>query len=178
MSLHDDLLEQAFHLIQREPRKPRQASLRRAVSAAYYALFHLLTAEGAKRLSPARPKGLRPLLQRAYNHGDMRNVCVSLASGQRSFLKSGSPGQNAASTHQLLSFPLDAALFDVIEAFLFLQAARNDADYNLNTQLNRTDARRHVRAAREAFAAWSAIRDTPNATVFLSALLLQRHWGR
>lgn len=178
MSLHDDLLEQAFHLIKREPRKPRQASLRRAVSAAYYALFHLLIAEGARRLAPARPKGLRPLIQRAYNHGDMRAVCVSIASGQRSFLKSGSLGQNALPTHQVLSFPLDAALFDVIEVFLLLQAARNDADYNLNTQLSRTDARRHARATREAFADWASIRDTPNATVFLSALLLQRHWGR
>ena len=178
MPLPNDLLDQAFHLAGREPKKPRQASLRRAVSAAYYALFHLLTAEGAKRLSPAKPKGLRPLIQRAYNHGDMRNVCVSVAAGQRAFLKSGLSGQNPSPTHQLLRFPLDAALFDVIEAFLLLQAARNDADYNLHTQLSRTEVLRRVEDARQAFTDWISIRDTPNATVFLSALLLQRHWGR
>ncbi len=51
MSLHDDLLEQAKHLANREPRRPKQASLRRAISAAYYALFHLLVDEATKLLA-------------------------------------------------------------------------------------------------------------------------------
>jgi hypothetical protein len=38
MSFADDLLEQAYHLANRESKKPKQASLRRAVSTAYYAL--------------------------------------------------------------------------------------------------------------------------------------------
>ena len=42
---HDDLLAQALSLVHKEPRNPKQASLRRAVSAAYYALFHLLISE-------------------------------------------------------------------------------------------------------------------------------------
>jgi len=42
MALADDLLEQAHHLAKREPKRPRQASLRRAVSTAYYSLVHLL----------------------------------------------------------------------------------------------------------------------------------------
>ena len=40
-----DLLEQARHLAKRGKKRPRQASLRRAVSTAYYALFHLLISE-------------------------------------------------------------------------------------------------------------------------------------
>src|SRR5712692_10552870 len=58
--LADDLLEQAYHLALREKNKPRQASLRRAVSTGYYALFHLLVAEivgnwgGKNRSSLAR----------------------------------------------------------------------------------------------------------------------------
>jgi hypothetical protein len=36
----DDLLQQARQLAQIDPRRPKQANLRRAVSAAYYALFH------------------------------------------------------------------------------------------------------------------------------------------
>lgn len=39
MSLHADLLKQARHLATKERRRPSQASLRRAISAAYYALF-------------------------------------------------------------------------------------------------------------------------------------------
>ena len=45
MSLHADLLKQARHLSTKEPSRPSQASLRRAISAAYYALFHRLVDE-------------------------------------------------------------------------------------------------------------------------------------
>ena len=44
MTVHDDLLAQALHLASKEPRRPRQASLRRSVSASYYAVYHLLVA--------------------------------------------------------------------------------------------------------------------------------------
>jgi hypothetical protein len=42
MPFADDLLEQAYDLANKEPTNPKQASLRRAVSTAYYAQFHLL----------------------------------------------------------------------------------------------------------------------------------------
>jgi len=42
MSLAADLLEQAAHLASRERGRPRQVSLRRAISTAYYSLFHLV----------------------------------------------------------------------------------------------------------------------------------------
>jgi len=42
LALPDDLLAQAKHLASKEPKRPRQASLRRAISGAYYALYHLL----------------------------------------------------------------------------------------------------------------------------------------
>ena len=45
MAFADDLLEQAYHLANREQEDPGQASLRRAVSTACYALFHLLIDE-------------------------------------------------------------------------------------------------------------------------------------
>ena len=43
MAFAQDLLEQSRHFANREPKRPRQASLRRAISTAYYALLHLLT---------------------------------------------------------------------------------------------------------------------------------------
>jgi len=56
VAIHHDLLDQAEHLAAKEPRKPRQASLRRAVSATYYAIFHLLVNEAVVRFvkGPAR----------------------------------------------------------------------------------------------------------------------------
>jgi len=47
MSIHADLLAQAKQLARKEPQRPRQASLRRAVSAAYYALFQMIPLDGS-----------------------------------------------------------------------------------------------------------------------------------
>ena len=178
MPLHHDLLDQAAHLAARETRKPKQASLRRAVSAAYYAVFHLLIADGARRLAPSRPDGLRALVQRAFNHGDMRTVCVAFMAGQRAFLRSGTLGQSPSRTQQLLTWPLPPELFSVMLAFEALQDARNKADYDLSRPWTRDGALNMVQVARSAFADWAVVRDTPNAAVFLTALLLNRQWGR
>jgi hypothetical protein len=51
MSLPADLLAQARRLVSLDPRRPRQASLRRAISTAYYALFHLLISEASAMLN-------------------------------------------------------------------------------------------------------------------------------
>jgi hypothetical protein len=72
MSLHDDLIEQARHLAGREPKRPRQASLRRAIAAAYYAVFHLLVADAVKSVAPRMPEGLRSQVRRAFGHSAMK----------------------------------------------------------------------------------------------------------
>src|SRR5713101_5312964 len=77
MPLHQDLLNLARHLVDRNPTAPVEADLRRGVSTAYYALFHLLVDEGATRLI-AIP-GVRPRLVRAYDHRKMKEVCQEYA---------------------------------------------------------------------------------------------------
>ena len=46
--MHDELLEQARRLALLDRRRPKQANLRRAVSAAYYSLFHFLVDESCR----------------------------------------------------------------------------------------------------------------------------------
>lgn len=175
MTLHHDLLEQASHLATREPRKPKQASLRRGVSAAYYALFHLLAAEGAGLLSPKSPAGIRRVVGRAFDHGQMRQVCSG-------FMKwSGGQTGNKnipEATQTLLTKPLDPRLVTVLNAFVDLQEARHQADYDLAKAWLRTEVLDHVQSARDAFSDWAQVRKTDGATVFLTALLLQKHWAR
>jgi hypothetical protein len=165
-------------LVRRETRKPRQASLRRAVSAAYYALFHLLVADAAKRLSPTNPPGLRLLIQRAFNHGDMRIVCRSSIEGHNAVLKNRRPWSPPPATRLLITLPLDPGLLAVAETFVDLLEARNDADYNLNRPWNRLDVLNLVQAARQGFVNRATVRTSPTATVFVVALALQKHWGR
>jgi hypothetical protein len=172
LAFHHDLLEQAEHLVARERKRPKQASLRRAVSAAYYALFHLLAADGARFLSPPQPPGLSLLIQRAFTHSDMRNVC-------KAFVQANvARGGISDATRALLTFPLEPRLVRVLEAFVELQEARHQADYDLTRTWNRLGAETHVTTARNAFASWQAIRRAPNTAVFVAAMLLQRQWGR
>ena len=46
--MYRDLLEQAARLARLDTQKPKQANLRRAISSAYYALFHLLVDEACR----------------------------------------------------------------------------------------------------------------------------------
>src|SRR6266496_222381 len=68
MAFHDDPLEQAQHLANRERRQPRKAGLRRAISSAYYALFHILNADA---VSKWKITAQRPQLARIFEHARM-----------------------------------------------------------------------------------------------------------
>ena len=76
MPFADDLLLDAYHLAQRGGKNPKQSSLRRAVSTAYYALFHLLIADFV--LNWKRPDQ-RVRLGRMFEHRKM----VQAASGHK-----------------------------------------------------------------------------------------------
>ena len=73
MALAEDLLEQAFLLLNKESKNPKQASLRRAVSTAYYALFHLLIQEASANWIR---KDTRDHLARAFEHRTMKQACI------------------------------------------------------------------------------------------------------
>jgi hypothetical protein len=168
MALHHDLLEQARHLAGREPTRPRQASLRRAVSASYYALFHLLAAEGARLNAPVQPDGLRAQVRQAFIHADMRSLCRQFA------------GRTALSEHLrvLVSLPLDPGLISIAATFVDQQNARHAADYDVSQNFTRLDVLDMIRDVQTAFDDWPRIRPTANAAVFLTALLLNRQWSR
>lgn len=169
-SLHEDLLEQARHLALREPRKPRQASLRRAVSAAYYALFHLLAAAGSKTLAPIHPVGLRPQIRRAFAHGEMKIVCKQFARGSVDNL--------AQDTARLIVAPIEPELRNIANTFVVLQEARHDADYDLSFPIDRVNVLQKIALVEKAFDDWKVVCKRHNSVTFLAALLLQRQWNR
>jgi len=151
----------------REPKRPRQASLRRAVSSAYYALFHLLTEEASRITAQGRPTGLRARVQRAFAHSDMKAVCQQFSHGRLD-----------KPTSHLISPPLQNEIASVAAAFVSLQEMRYQADYDTSTVFNRIDVLQKIEMARQAFDDWHSVRRQPNASVFLTALLLQRYWGK
>ena len=164
MALHDELLAQAIRL----PINNRnQAGLRRAVSAAYYALFHLLVSEAVERLSTDQSPALRALMRRAFGHAGMLEICRQVSAGGLS-----------KELRPIFTTLIEDDLVAVAKKFVGLQEARLTADYDLEKDLEMNTAKLAVISADQAFRHWTNIKHTPNATVFLTALLLGRHWKR
>jgi hypothetical protein len=155
MAFADDLLEQAEFLVNREPANPKQASLRRAVSTSYYALFHLLIDEAVGNWSVARQ---RSVLARTFDHAKMKNVCEAHVT---SFYRAGSPAAGVQ-------------LKNVAQTFGTLQQQRHIADYDNGFHWQLTDAVAQVDLASAAFMDWLAVRGTDEAQDYLLALFLPK----
>ena len=160
MPLPDDLLEQSQFLVQREQRRPRQASLRRAVSTAYYAAFHLLAGSAAAQAGPAAPAGLSDRVQRSLEHGVMKEAAQRFESGNL-----------AEQIKPLVSNPIPPRLAAVARSFVRLQLERHDADYDVASRFDRARAQDAVSLAVQLFSDWEAIRNTDDAGVFLASLI-------
>jgi uncharacterized protein (UPF0332 family) len=160
LAYHDDLLRQARELARKDRGRPRQVNLRRAVSSAYYAAFHLLSDEGAATLSPSQPEPAAAQVRRAFNHQDMRVICANFSVWNRKHdhPKNGLP----AWALRLLTFPLNSSLVSVCDLFVDLQAARHTADYDVSYNWSRSEALENVDDAGQIFAEWRKVRKQPN----------------
>ncbi len=81
--MHRDLLDQAEALARLDVKKPKQANLRRAVSSAYYALFHFLVEEFCRAIVGSQHEQVpyRDTLGRAFEHDTMKYACKSFEGG-------------------------------------------------------------------------------------------------
>ena len=161
MNLAGDLLEQAAHLVRRERRRPKQASLRRAVSSAYYALFHLLAAETAALVGRGLSSDdLRARTARVLEHGNMQRAC-------RAFSTNLPPGLAAQ-----ISPSSDLQL--VADVFVAAQQQRHRADYDTSARFERAEVEAQISDIADAFEAWKRIKNSLEARYFLMALLFYR----
>ncbi len=137
MSLPNELLELARELVERPPANPTQARLRRAVSTAYYALFHLLIDEAVSKWPIERH---RNILARTFNHGAMKKACEEIVKKER-------------------RGDVPPALALVAETFIQLQQHRHTADYDNSKQWSRAEVEDVLGSAGDAFEAWRALND-------------------
>ena len=162
MPYPDDLIEQASHLARREPKRPRQASLRRAVSTAYYALFHLLISEATLNWKKVDQ---RPLLARFFEHGKMRTASDRQRADCSSFIKFNLTSALAAKL-DCMRLP-----HRVSEAFVFGQQLRHTADYDNAKAWKRGEVLSLINLVDLAFQSWREIREEPEAQAYLFSLL-------
>ncbi|HEY6392134.1 MAG TPA: hypothetical protein VIX89_12695 [Bryobacteraceae bacterium] len=128
MAFADDLLKLAQDIANLPAADRRQANLRRAVSTAYYALFHLLISEAT--LNCGRPE-LRPALGRLFDHGPMNTASTNKEADLNAYFNnhpSESPERVVA-----------GHLRSVAKTFVRAQQRRIDADYNLGKEVEETD---------------------------------------
>ena len=154
MAYHDELLDLASDLVEVDA---TQGELRRSVSTAYYALFHLLVAETTLNWNR---ESSRNALGRMFDHSLMKRVSDAVADVKRSPY----PGKDPAAV---------SGLRLVAKAFVDLQELRHSADYDNGTSWSPIDAAVAAARARAAFIAWNEIRDKDIAQEYLVALLIR-----
>ena len=160
MTLAADLLDQAAHLAALERGKPKQASLRRAISSAYYSLFHLIVDDASRYLvSGSR---LRPAVARSFEHQAVRAAAEALGAVSRK-----PTGEHWFRPH--VNDPLSPDLTFICDAFINLQERRHKADYDTGATFTRVQASGAVSMARNAQLLWPPQRNTHNARAFILA---------
>ena len=144
MAYHDELLKHAPDLAHKNPANPEQADLRRAVSAAYYALFHLLISE----------------LVAFWNHIDSKAALArmpqhrAMAEASRAIQPMPFSGEDMSIVRKLK---------EVAQAFVQLHDKREKADYDNSTYWSHTETLSEVTLAAKTFVTWDSIRNAPIA---------------
>ncbi len=136
MGLADELLEDAHFLADKAVSENRQTLMRRAISTAYYAAFHLFVEDFVEHWEF---EDQRARLGRMFNHGPMR--------------KAYTPKDKKNPT------PIEQDLVDVTTAFEQLQKDRERADYDGGWRLVETDVRNSIGLAEDVFMKWGKIKN-------------------
>lgn len=144
----DRLLEQAERLIADGAMRDSEEDLRRAVSAAYYALFHQCLAAAADLVlgEATRSSDLYGVTYRSVDHRSLKYLCVEYAKP--------TPSQRYKS--HLRVADLDRSLIAYAGMLLELSELRALADYDPTWTLSAADAVVALDTARSAFARFEA----------------------
>lgn len=129
MGLADELLEDCRYLAAKGAAEKRASCMRRAVSTAYYAIFHLLVEDfvGNWPFTDQRAR-----LARMFDHKKMRAAAFT-------------PSNESNPT------PAEAKLMDVKTAFRQLQEDHHKADYDLSWSIVATDVANAITLAEDSF---------------------------
>ena len=154
-----DLLEQAHHLATYDASRPKQASLRRSISASYYSVFHSLTLEWSKNFRGAVKCSSRRMLV----HGKAKSTALKISSSAKLTLISS----NTVCPSNIKRLALN---------FVELQEYRHKADYDFTVTFRKQDALLMHSRARDSIAAIEYCRTNCNDE--LQAFVMALHGVR
>jgi hypothetical protein len=170
VSLADDLLDHASRLISALP--VANIDCRRAVSASYYAAFHLISGAVAEQVSPLAPVGLRGRCQRALEHSAMKKA-------MEQFFTADSVMRLSRRVAVPCAFSPDIAT--IANAFGELQDERHLADYDVvdvESKVSLSWATDNLNKAKLLFEAWNRVYATDEAKLFLAAVIFGNKWAK
>ena len=137
-----------------------QPSLRRAISTAYYALFHLLISDG---IAYCGDKQLASTLAGIFEHGTMKSVSDAKVSEINGLFDPKPPAE-----------PLRTEAYhihNVAETFGQARNNRLDADYNLSREWQPDQVLLLIEGVESAFASWDIVRTEQAAKDYLFSML-------
>ena len=146
--LSNDLLEDARHLAAMGDAESRESCWRRAISTAYYAVFHLLVEDFVSNW-PFTDE--RSRLARMFDHRKMREAGFAPKDKQN-------------------PTPVESVIVEVRTAFGQLQSDRHRADYDVGWRIAGTDVADAVDRAEEMFVKWRSIRTDDLARHYLLSM--------
>ena len=146
-----ELLAQASRLARATKQRPRRVDMNRAVSTAYYALFHTLArlcADTVVGTGPLRSRTAWQQTYRALAHGFAKNACAQ------------APNR---------IFPPEIKRF--ASAFVYLQQLRHDADYDPSETFKRAEVISMIERAERAILDLTRV-PRPDLRAFVALVLV------
>jgi len=143
--------------------QPRNANLRRAVSAAYYALFHEITLQVARHVVPEPPctDEARHRFVRLIPHQGVKSVCAWVSGPDR-------PPPRVFDA--LMAVRDDTDLRDVAGTFVQLIEARHAADYDHLEPFTKPAVLTRVESAETAIRLLTSRKGTDTYMLFMAHL--------
>ena len=149
-----DLIEAARDMTESGRGRPTQARLRRAVSTAYYAMFHCLAGCAADLIMGRARKPAWHQTYRALEHGKARSACEDRGT--------------------LVEFPPEVRNF--ADMFVALQKARQQADYALDGRYDKLTVLGAIDMAERSIARFEQT-DAQHRRAFVAHVLFKRRSG-
>lgn len=169
MSLSQELFEHARDLLLRSTFSDTSSNLlqRRAISAAYYALFHHLNEVAADLIAPNVSTVINRRIQRWFDHAEMKRVCGRVAKRELEQPLRGLLGPSASDDLQL-----------VCSTFIRLQADRHNADYDQGFSIDHDEALDRLISVGKALSALRRLAGSAELNIFVLSLLLWKNWEK
>lgn len=159
---HEHLLQQADRLIPPQRGRPRQADIRRAISTAYYGLFHaILTAATDQFVGKnSRDRAQYGLVYRSVDHSRLRELCNQVRSSSEKIKPYAPSGGFDPEIHAFAAATVD------------LQEKRFIADYDVMVSVNLSTALLAIASARAALVRFNRATEEQREA-FLSLLMFR-----